>query len=109
MWCNDKAQLVEENMLERQSRAQGLLKQVKEVYDSYFEDKEVSEKNFEKWLVNQVNIQEPKITDKKEVSTIQQNDKTNEIIPVSTSQPTSLKTLESRSQTKMNESKTKLK
>lgn len=58
IWCSEKAQLTHENLLDRQMRSQGLLKQVQSVYESYYEDKEDSEKNFESWLVSQVDVQE---------------------------------------------------
>lgn len=56
MWWNETALLTKENLLERQQRSQNLLKQVKDAYDTYYEDKELSDKNFEDWLVNHVNV-----------------------------------------------------
>lgn len=56
MWSDEKKTLSEMSYLERQQRCQQLLKQVKTAYDYYFEDKEIAEKNFEDWLILQVNV-----------------------------------------------------
>ncbi len=104
MWCNDKAQLTQENLLERQLRAQGLLKQVQDVYDSYYEDKEASEKNFENWLVSQVNIKEPKIAKNNKGASTTPRSNENKSGSLS-----SLKYPESKSPNKITESSTKSK
>jgi hypothetical protein len=55
MWCNEKKIQLKENQLERQLRCQQLLKQVKAAYEYYYENEEDAEKEFENWLVQQVN------------------------------------------------------
>lgn len=62
MWCNEKKILTKENQLERQQLCQQLLKQVKTVYEYYYENKEVAEKEFENWLIQQVYVSENNIT-----------------------------------------------
>lgn len=56
MWSNEKKLLFEENLFERQQRSQQLLKQVQHAYDYYFDEKELAKKNFEEWLVYQLNV-----------------------------------------------------